>query len=739
MIQREHVIRFLRRTADLGFLAVLLLAPWFMGGRHPVGRLVLAGCVSVAGMAWGGSQWLGRHPRWSWSGAEAILMLAVGLVVLQLLPLPFRVLQLLSPSLPELLPLWSGNAASEATWGTWQHVSLTPEATREGLCMLLVYGVLFVATYQRLQQLSDIEWMLRWLAMAAIAMATVGLLQHLAGNGKFLWIYAHPSRDPHDAVKGAFANQNHFAHFLALGLGPLIWWLRQGLVRQARGRDRFLAFPHGQRANAKMPVLLTGGIAVVVLAILLTCSRGGMLATTGGTLTCLIIYAYWSLIDKRTLLVLMACLVLVVLAVWIRGEERLGTRVATITSGSLDQLDGSRGRRNVWSAALRAVPDFAILGSGVGSHRDLYPRYFPQWSDVEYTHTENGYLQILLETGVCGLTLLLSGCALVGYWLGASLSRAESSSVTACGGALAAGCVVSAVHAVVDFVWYIPACMSVVVMLMAAAARLNRITRPSGSIGTRETQRVWPAGVFALIVLGLGVGWIHTLSGPARAAIHWDNYLAMSLAAGTSASDGVRIGRQREFGTVDLADPQTLATMASHLQQSLRWYPHDARANLRYATVCLRRFEQLQQASDNAMGLLDLREAAQASTFPSQQAQERWLSTVMGDRRAYLDEARRAAIRAVQLCPLQGQAYLHLAELAFLHHPDPSFEHRLLDQAQRVRPTTPPSSSASAGKRSWTATGTWVLSTGDRLSDKIPTCSKRSFRPSLPRSPQRCC
>ena len=118
-MQKEQVVRRLQRLADLGFLAVLLLAPWFMGGRHPQGRLVLAAIVSVTGVAWGGSQWLGRRPRWSWSGAELILLLAIGLVVLQLLPLPYWVLARLSPSLPEMLPLWSDRGPSEALWGTW--------------------------------------------------------------------------------------------------------------------------------------------------------------------------------------------------------------------------------------------------------------------------------------------------------------------------------------------------------------------------------------------------------------------------------------------------------------------------------------------------------------------------------------------------------------------------------------------------------------------------------------------
>ena len=394
------------------------------------------------------------------------------------------------------------------------------------------------------------------------------------------------------------------------------------------------------------------------------------------------------------MLVLAASLVAVVLAVCIYGQQRLASRLATLTAGSLEQVDRRGGRRHVWSAALAAVPDFAIVGTGVGSHREVYPRYFPHESDVEYTHTENGYLQILLETGVCGFALLLSGCLLVGFWLFTALRRTSSASMTACGAALAASCVVSAVHSLVDFVWCIPACMSLVVIQIAGAARLSRLSRPSSPAACDANDKapstwlagVRPAAVFTLLVTGLGLGWIRTLDGPARAAPHWDDYLAMSLAAGTAGADDQRVGRQLRWHEVNLSDPQTLDLMTSHLQRALRLHPDDARANLRYATVSLRRFELAQKTAENAMSLWDVRQAARAAGFPSREAQDHWLTVALGDHRVYLDEALQAATRAVQLCPLQGQAYLHLAELAFLQQPDPRMQQALLDQALRVRP-----------------------------------------------------
>ena len=56
-------------------------------------------------------------------------------------------------------------------------------------------------------------------------MAVFGLVQYLTANGKFFWFYTHPFSNTFIGVKGSFANKNHFAHFLALGVGPLIWWL----------------------------------------------------------------------------------------------------------------------------------------------------------------------------------------------------------------------------------------------------------------------------------------------------------------------------------------------------------------------------------------------------------------------------------------------------------------------------------------------------------------------------------
>ena len=218
---------WLLRLVDAGLAGVIFIAPLFMGGRHPFGRLVFIALACLVAVAWFWRQALQKRAAWTWSGAEWLLLAGLAVVALQLVPLPDSLLTQLSPTIHELLPLWTAEADPATSCGIWKTVSLAPVETRGGLVTYLAYAMLFVVAVQRIRSIEDVERLLRWIALAAIGMATLGMLQFLLGNGKFLWVYEHPSRTTYNVVKGTFANQNHFAHFLALGLGPLIWWLHR--------------------------------------------------------------------------------------------------------------------------------------------------------------------------------------------------------------------------------------------------------------------------------------------------------------------------------------------------------------------------------------------------------------------------------------------------------------------------------------------------------------------------------
>ena len=177
--------------------------------------------ATIAAAVWWLRQSLLPRQYWRRSAAHLLLLAAIGLVAMQLAPLPPAWTSELSPKTSEMLTLWGEGGPSG--FGTWQQISLTPAEGRNGLVLLLAYALVFWVTVQRVRSMEDAERLLRWVAYSAVGMGLFGLLQYFTDNGKFFWVYQHPFAVTEDGAKGAFTNRNHFAHFLALGIGPVIW------------------------------------------------------------------------------------------------------------------------------------------------------------------------------------------------------------------------------------------------------------------------------------------------------------------------------------------------------------------------------------------------------------------------------------------------------------------------------------------------------------------------------------
>ena len=665
------------KAVDFALLGVLFVAPLFMGGRHPLGQFAFIALACVAAIAWCLKQSFSSSGRVFRSGAEWLLIAGVSLITLQMLPLSPAWLSRLSPFVAERLPLWSGVETATGHLGVWNTVSLAPEATRAGLAVFVAYALLFVVCVQRFRRLEDVESAVRWIAVAAVAMAAVGLLQFVASNGKFLWIYEHPSRDTRDAVKGAFANQNHFAHFLALGIGPVLWWLQRSFARkEGKAAGPFSAKPKRPGRVSNEMIFLVAGLGVLILASLLSFSRGGIVMVLLAALLCIVAYVRLGLWGRKALLGLGAVTAVTVAALAIHGHRRLATKWESVTQAeSIDAL--THGRSELWKSEWAAISEFPLLGSGVGSHREVLPTFFEKYSAREFTHAENGPLQVALETGFAGLLLLSAGICLCFFWAVRAAVRSPDRRNLAVTIALLSGLVVSVVHSAVDFVWYIPACMSVTVILAACTCRMSCLARSDRCRTEREPAAMGrPAWVALTAAVTLVAGsLVHSQFGPAMAGLHWDRYLAASY--GSDAPD------------LSPADVEHLdLEMYGHLERVLAWHPDHARANLRMASVCARRFDTVQKRSQNAMPLAQVRDAAIASQFPDREALDRWLSAAVGENRNYLDCVLDHTRRGLRSCPLQGDGYLHLAEAGFLQGADASAKATAVRQALLVRPHT---------------------------------------------------
>jgi O-antigen ligase len=673
----------LTRACDWSFdavtVGVLVVAPLFMGGRHPLGRLVYVAAVAAMALLWLLARASTGRIRYRHCGLEWLMLLASGVILFQFVPLPAQLLSRLSPRIAYYLPLWNSAPLPASPVAAWRTLSLVPASTRIGLTVWAAHVMFLLLLVQRVETWHDARRLIRWVALSGVVLAAVGMLQYLFSNGKFLWVYQDPFRGTRDVVRGPFYNENHFAHLLSLTLIPILIWIGalRADCRALRGRFTL----RSQRRGELLMLLLAIAWPGVLFTILLTRSRGGVIAALVAVVLGAAGIVRREGIRGTQALGLAGVIVVLVAALSIHGLDQVGREVETLTTMSIDQIDQRAGRRKIWQAAREIVGQFTLCGAGVGSFRETFPLFYAEPRQLDYSYAESGVLQVAAETGLLGTALLIVGLMAVARAEWAFWRRRTTTADDVWALAAAVGLCVSLLHSLFDFVWYLPACLAITLALLAVLIRWEQLTSTTSTSlaagqSARASRMLGAATLLtALTILLTGIG---PLFSAARASSSWTSYLVIS--------------RQQEAAANDLpVDPteESLMRYRVLLNEAVRHDPDHARAHLRLASHALQLFELRQAKSDNPMSLAQIRDAALASRFASREAQDRWLEAAVGANRALLDDALVHTRKSLELSPLQGVAYVYLAELAFLQSPGTSAHAQLVYQALRVRPYDP--------------------------------------------------
>ena len=671
--------QILLRIVDLCLIAILFFAPLFMGGRHPVGRLVFVSIAAIMAIAWLVRQCLLQHAVWRSTAGQWLFLAACCLVLFQVFPLSPEWMTTLAPSTTDLLSSWSQGEQFE----NWSYLSFNPQSTKYGLAILFAYGVTFLITVQRVETIADVQMILKWIAFATIALAILGLSQYLLKGENILWAYGRSLHDT-DGVRGSFTNPNHFSHILALGIGACAGWL---LIRLKRPSADQSIFGHAKRRSiyGKWHTFAASvGVGIVVFTVLLAMSRGGILALAVAVIALACVCR--KLLNRQLLLSGLGAVCVGFILLAINGIDDLAKEVDTVKNLSFSKADYKQMRTAIWGANIKAIQTRPWFGHGVGTHRDFYKTYLEKPFPVIFTHAESGYIQVGSEAGIAGLGLLFGGFIVCGFWcIGAVWNNGNVVEII-CGGAVASALAASAVHSIVDFVWYIPACMSWTLILCGLACRLYQMRRAAEKQPSFSSSRLVWMGVTVIVAI-LSIGSVQVLVRPAEASRHWDNYAIY-------AKERQTVERQMNAFSVDPKEKDELSRLSvgidKILEAEMRAYLakdlNNASAHLRMAAVYLRQFQGKQRSSINPMGIGQIRDAAIASQFPSKEAMNEWLARAIGGNQELLYRALWHAQQAVARCPLQGEAYLFLAELIFLEGKDQSAKSALVNQAIRVRP-----------------------------------------------------
>lgn len=737
----------------IGFL--LIVFPFVMGGREAWGHRLL---ISVA-FALGGVWCLHRFVeggRIRLLALEPLLIAGLLLVWFQTRDLQPDVLNRLSDQYQRLIPVWGEIASVDSETGkTWSTVSFTPNETRHAFLILLAYGMIGLVMAQRMASEQDCHRILKLIAVSGMLMAGFAVLQLITSNDYFFWFYRHPYTGTREILKGAFTNRNHFAQFLSLSTAPLLWWALAG--RQQRDNSAVMQRKglgpargnHSQMDTLVDPILLLliSGTAGVLISVMLSLSRGGMVSS--GIACCLVFAGMWKSGKVASSLALAMVLLgaLALGGVMLFGEQQVETRVSQLASLDADRIDQMNARRAIWKADLKAIQEFPILGTGIGSHRFVYPVYMEdlaEFSSFTFSHAECSYIHLALEAGIAGLALLAVGLLFAAGRLIHYLLKGQDAGRVAAVAAILASVVGGMCHAAADFIWYVPAVVVTTVTLIIAGLRLCGGFNPEAGLPVpRAAWLTAGLGCFALLVmvqpeLGRRVTgeryWFQYLIAAfdARAELSAETAGLTDSEPKQSAEDSFQKpndGQQQaafslktaaaedttDRGTSANSDTQTtpdsefpdetaryltsndssaeslperriesLKTQVALLLRAYRERNDHPEVSLHLARRSLELFELLQAKSENPLPLVQIRDAVMSSSFESTEAMHEFLDRAFGNTIRLIVMADTMCRKTLTLCPLQADAWKLLISTNFIRDPADQSQSRIMAQTMRL-------------------------------------------------------
>lgn len=342
---------------------------------------------------------------------------------------------------PALLPaaLFVALVVIQAGFG----LTLYRHATYVEMLKLVAYGIGFVAALQCLRSSERLRQFTLFLSVFGFALAVFAIAQHFTSPDKIYWLRT-PSQGGN--IFGPFVNRNHYAGLMEM-MTPFA--VLGFLVPYTRREKRVLMLFAATLMSASLVLSLSrsGVVAFVVEMVFLAC-----FLSIGER-------------NRRAAIGVAALVVpLVALVAWL-GSAQVMERFGILQDWM---------RMSINRDGLRMFADHLAFGTGLGTFPTVYPLYRSFATDYFVNQAHNDVLQLMIETGIPGLVLVLwflwavyrQGLAKAQGWITSWKGAASLAALTGVTGLI--------VHSLTDFNLRIPSNALFFCVLCGVAAARER-------------------------------------------------------------------------------------------------------------------------------------------------------------------------------------------------------------------------------------------------------------------------
>ncbi|HWE50628.1 MAG TPA: O-antigen ligase family protein [Bryobacteraceae bacterium] len=357
--------------------------------------------------------------------------------LLQMIPLPVGLVNLLSPARGELVrslqPLFGSSAFAS--------LSIAPSSTYPHVLLFAAYCVIFFAVREFSRSARSKVW------VVAAPLVVAGALEAAFGFTQFL---LRGDRQP----TGTFGLRNHLAGFLEMTL-PLPAMYGIAALRSARhGRNGMGGLPWAIGAFALTGLMLAGAVT--------TLSRGGFAGILASALAIFALVIGRGMPPRKRLLFGALFFTTAIFALFFLTPETLIERLSQ---------HSTEGRVTLWREGIGVIREFPLVGCGLGGFESAFQKFKASEGVFLVDYVHNDYLQYLAELGIAGFLLAATLIVIVSK---RSVEMALDASELrwiglACAGSLTA----ILVHSVVDFNLYVPANAAVLAWICGMVAGLR--------------------------------------------------------------------------------------------------------------------------------------------------------------------------------------------------------------------------------------------------------------------------
>lgn len=270
-------------------------------------------------------------------------------------------------------------AETAGVTGLPRTISLEPFATRVSALHFFALSLFLAATIVLLDSASRIRRMAIVITVFGFAYAFYAILQSVLSPLKIYGLYEA------GAPFGSFVNRHNFAAYMEMTMALPLGLMFVGAV----GKDKRL--------------LYVTGIALMGVALLLSGSRGGLVAFVAEVIFLALLTAGMKSRSKLGLKLALAALLLAAIvggAIFVGGETSL-TRVAETAATQ----DVTTGRSNIWQVTLRVIAANMPFGAGFGAFGVAYTPHDSMSGLERVEQAHNDYLQVLADAGIVGLLI----------------------------------------------------------------------------------------------------------------------------------------------------------------------------------------------------------------------------------------------------------------------------------------------------------------------------------------------